>query len=78
MGGLTALWKALEYLPLPHRQFVDNKWVESRRTYRCKGWRKIVDANWLDSYVHDSLQRRQVPFKNESWAASQGQIKFGI
>jgi hypothetical protein len=74
--SLTAMWKALEYLPLPHRQFVEGKWVESRRTYRGKGWRKIVDPNWLDSYAHDSLQRRKVPVRNANWAASRNQIKY--
>jgi uncharacterized protein (DUF2235 family) len=74
--SLTAMWKALEHLPLPHREFVDGKWVESRRTYRGKGWRKIVDANWLDSYAHESLQRRRIAVKNANWAAAQGQIKY--
>lgn len=70
--SLTAMWRALEYVPLPHREQAANGWIESRRVYGCKGWRRIPDT----FEAHVSLQRRKVEVKNLNWQSAQGQITF--
>ena len=70
--SLAAMWHALEYLPLPHRQrSASNEWVESRRVYRGRGWREIPDT--FDA--HESLQRRRIEVRNVHWK-SEVRIRF--
>ena len=71
--SLSAMWRALEYLPLPHRERnATDQWVESRRVYRGKGWREIPDT----FEAHDSLQRRKIEVKNVHWKGEQSRIRF--
>jgi uncharacterized protein (DUF2235 family) len=71
--SLAAMWRALEYLPLPHRErAATHEWIESRRVYRCQGWREIRDT----FEAHDSLQRRKIEVKNVHWKSEQSRIRF--
>jgi uncharacterized protein (DUF2235 family) len=70
--SLTALWYALEYLPLPERKQTEAGWVEGRRVYRGNGWREIPET--FDA--HDSLQRRKVAVKNVFWRELQARINY--
>jgi uncharacterized protein (DUF2235 family) len=70
--SLTALWRALEFLPLPHREKKNGAWVEGRRVYRGTGWREIPDT--FDA--HGSLQRRKKPVKNVHWQKTLPSINY--
>lgn len=71
--SLTTLWRALEYMPLPHWERDDNnEWVEKKKVYACKGWRDLPDT--FDA--HDSLQRRKKAVKNVNWEKLQPSINF--
>jgi uncharacterized protein (DUF2235 family) len=70
--SLTALWRALEFLPLPHRERKDDAWVEGKRIYRGRGWREIPDT--FDA--HESLQRRKKPVKNVFWEKTLPSINY--
>jgi uncharacterized protein (DUF2235 family) len=70
--SLSARWRALEYMPLPHRQETANGWVESKRVYAGKGWREIPDT----FVAHESLQRRKIDVKNVHWKGALSQITF--
>jgi hypothetical protein len=69
-ASLSKLWRALEYLPLPHREETENGWVESRRVYGGKGWREINST----LVAHESLKRRSTPVKNVHWKDAQRRI----
>ena len=70
--SLTALWYALEYLPLPERKQTEEGWKEGKRVYRGNGWREIPET-WE---AHDSLQRRKASVKNVYWRDLQTRIIF--
>jgi uncharacterized protein (DUF2235 family) len=70
--SLTAMWYALELLPLPERRQTESGWVESKRVYRGHGWREIPDT--FDA--HESLQRRKTAVKNVFWQPLQSRIHF--
>lgn len=70
--SLTTAWRALEFLPLPHREKTAKGWVESRRIYAGKGWRRIPDT----FEAHESLERRRIGVKNVNWTSALGQIKY--
>jgi uncharacterized protein (DUF2235 family) len=70
--SLTPLWRALEFLPLPHWEKKDDVWVEGKRVYRGRGWREIPDT--YDA--HDSLQRRKKPVKNVFWEKTLPSINY--
>ena len=70
--SLTALWRALEFLPLPHWDKKEEAWVEGRRMYRGQGWREIPDT--YDA--HESLQRRKKPVKNVFWQKTLPSINY--
>lgn len=71
--SLTTLWRALEYVPLPHRQKnAKDEWEESSRIYRCEGWREIPDT--FDA--HASLGRRTTPPKNPFWPGALSSINY--
>jgi uncharacterized protein (DUF2235 family) len=70
--SLTAAWRALEFLPLPHWEKKNDVWVEGKRVYRGQGWREIPDT--FDA--HDSLQRRKKPVKNVFWKETLPSINY--
>jgi len=70
--SLTTLWRALEFVPLPHWEKKDDVWVEGKRVYRGQGWREIPDT--FDA--HDSLQRRKKPVKNVFWEKTLPSINY--
>jgi len=70
--SLTALWYALEFLPLPERKQTEGGWVEGKRLYRGNGWREIPETY----EAHDSLQRRKAAVKNVYWRELQTRIMF--
>ena len=70
--SLTAMWYALEWLPLPERRQTEAGWIETKRVYRGQGWREIPDT--FDA--HESLQRRRIAVKNTFWRNLQGRIHF--
>jgi uncharacterized protein (DUF2235 family) len=71
--SLTTLWRALEFVPLPHwERDGDNEWVERKKVYACKGWRDLPDT--FDA--HESLQRRRKAVKNVNWEKSQPSINY--
>jgi len=72
--SLTALWYALEYLPLPERKQTDAGWVEGKRVYRGRGWREIPET--FDA--HESLQRRQAAVKNVYWRELLNRINYRL
>lgn len=70
--SLSAPWRVLEFLPLPHSEKTANGWVESRRVYGCKGWREISET----FHAHESLQRRRIAVKNIHWKDALVKITF--
>lgn len=70
--SLSALWRSLEFLPLPHRVKTATGWVEQKKIYRGEGWRSIRAGD----LVSESVQRRMLPVKNTHWATARASIRW--
>lgn len=71
--SLTTLWRALEYLPLPHWEKKGETWVKGKKVYGGNGWRDLPDT----FHAHESMQRRKTPVKNVNWKNPSQSITFG-
>jgi hypothetical protein len=74
--SLSGFWNALEYMPLPYRVNTASGWVEKRRTYKGKGWRRICEADDDRPWVHGSLQRRTTRVKNTFWPKASARSQY--